>query len=99
MLASDQDISLVALFDHEEIGSQSATGAGSPIMGEAVERICAAFQSDETVDVYSKSISRSFVLSVDQAHAIHPNYANKHEKVSLLLNDTLLSPPDFLLEF
>jgi aspartyl aminopeptidase len=80
MLASDQDISLVALFDHEEIGSQSATGAGSPIMGEAVERICAAFQSDETVDVHSKSIARSFVLSVDQAHAIHPNYANKHEK-------------------
>jgi len=66
-LASDEDISLVALFDHEEIGSSSATGAGSPIMGEAVERICSAFEDNATVDVYSKSISKSFVLSVDQA--------------------------------
>ncbi len=80
-LESDEDISLVALFDHEEIGSDSATGAGSPIMGEAVERICSAFQEEEQIDVYSRSISRSFVLSVDQAHAIHPNYASKHEKV------------------
>lgn len=84
-LESDQDISLVALFDHEEIGSESATGAGSPIMGEAVERICSAFEdtNDESHDhvcTYSKSIAKSFVLSVDQAHAIHPNYAGKHEK-------------------
>jgi len=83
-LESDEDISLVALFDHEEIGSDSATGAGSPIMGEAVERICSAFEDkDEThnhVCTYSRSIAKSFVLSVDQAHAIHPNYAGKHEK-------------------
>lgn len=83
-LESDEDISLVALFDHEEIGSESATGAGSPIMGEAVKRICSAFEdkddSHNHVCTYSKSIARSLVLSVDQAHAIHPNYASKHEK-------------------
>ena len=83
-LASDEDISLVALFDHEEIGSDSATGAGSPIMGEAVQRICAAFEDDDdskaSVDTYARSVARSMVLSVDQAHAIHPNYASKHEK-------------------
>jgi aspartyl aminopeptidase len=79
-LDSDKDISLIALFDHEEIGSDSATGAGSPIMGEAVQKICSAFEDAETVDVYAKSIGRSFVLSVDQAHALHPNYAGKHEK-------------------
>jgi aspartyl aminopeptidase len=79
-LENDEDISLVALFDHEEIGSDSATGAGSPIMGEAVERICNAFSNDDKDDVYSRAISKSFVLSVDQAHAIHPNYAGKHEK-------------------
>ncbi len=79
-LANDEDISLVALFDHEEIGSDSATGAGSPIMGEAVQKICSAFEENETIDVYAKSVAKSFVLSVDQAHAIHPNYAGKHEK-------------------
>lgn len=79
-LESDEDISLVALFDHEEVGSESATGAGSPIMGEAVERICQAFSNEHKEDSYSRSISKSFVLSVDQAHAIHPNYAGKHEK-------------------
>mmetsp|Transcript_6935 Transcript_6935/g.10400 ORF Transcript_6935/g.10400 Transcript_6935/m.10400 type:complete len:467 (-) Transcript_6935:68-1468(-) len=83
-LECDEDISLVALFDHEEIGSDSATGAGSPIMGEAVKRICSAFEdkddSHNHICTYSKSIAKSFVLSVDQAHAIHPNYAGKHEK-------------------
>lgn len=76
----DADISMIALFDHEEIGSSSATGAGSPIMGEAVERICNAFDADPSSDTYSQSIARSLVLSVDQAHAIHANYASKHEK-------------------
>ena len=92
-LASDEDISLVALFDHEEIGSDSATGAGSPIMGEAVQKICSAFEEQETstVDVYAKSVARSLVLSVDQAHALHPNYAGKHEKGHApLMNDGMV---------
>jgi len=41
-LAKDTDISLIALFDHEEVGSASASGAGSPVMGEAVRRISSA---------------------------------------------------------
>ncbi|KAK1748366.1 aspartyl aminopeptidase [Skeletonema marinoi] len=36
---NDEDISMIAMFDHEEVGSSSATGAGSPIIGEAVKRI------------------------------------------------------------
>ena len=50
------------------------TGAGSPIIGESVDRIYGAFAEEETADLYASSISKSFVLSVDQAHAIHPNY-------------------------
>ena len=50
------------------------TGAGSPIIGEAVDRIYGAFAEQESADLYASSISKSFVLSVDQAHAIHPNY-------------------------
>lgn len=83
-LEDDEDVSLIALFDHEEVGSSSATGAGAPIMGEAVKKICNSFcksnEGGDITDAYQHSISKSFVLSVDQAHAIHANYASKHEK-------------------
>ena len=53
-------------------------------MGEAVKRITAVLNSkDESVapyDLYEATVRRSFVLSSDQAHALHPNYASKHEK-------------------
>lgn len=80
-LADDEDVSLIALFDHEEVGSSSAVGAGSTIMGEAVEQIASALNNgDGNADLYQSALRRSFVLSVDQAHAVHPNYASKHEK-------------------
>jgi aspartyl aminopeptidase len=79
-LSNDTDVSLVALFDHEEVGSQSAHGAGSPIMAEAVRRISSALTPENyNPDVYGACIRKSFVLSCDQAHAVHPNYASKHE--------------------
>ncbi|KAL7472335.1 hypothetical protein ACHAXS_012671 [Conticribra weissflogii] len=81
----DQDdmVSMIALFDHEEIGSQSTHGAGSPVMSEAVSRVTAAFSGNShsrDPELHSSATRRSFVLSVDQAHAIHPNYQGKHEK-------------------
>lgn len=80
-LDNDEEISMICLYDHEEVGSSSATGAASPIMGEAVRRISAALDCDDP-DVYDSCIAKSFCLSSDQAHAIHPNYSSKHEKVS-----------------
>jgi aspartyl aminopeptidase len=77
---ASSDISLVVAFDHEEVGSTSAQGAGSPVMQDAVQRISAALNGGNTSpDLYNASIRKSFILSIDQAHAIHPNYANKHE--------------------
>ena len=77
----DQDISLIALFDHEEVGSASAVGAGSPIMGEAVRRISSAlFAGAGNEDFFQTTLRKSFVVSCDQAHAVHPNYAHKHDK-------------------
>jgi aspartyl aminopeptidase len=56
-------------------------GAGSPIMGEAVERITSALNGGGgSADLHQACLRRSFVLSVDQAHAVHPNYVSKHEK-------------------
>lgn len=80
---NDVDISMVCLFDHEEVGSQSAQGAGSPIVSEAVRRISTALSDNPGTlnpDLYSASIRKSFLFSVDQAHAVHPNFPSKHEK-------------------
>ena len=80
-LDNDQDISMIVLYDHEEVGSSSAVGAAGPIMGDAVRRISSALNDGNTdPDIYESCIHKSFVLSSDQAHALHPNYASKHEK-------------------
>lgn len=47
---------MVALFDHEEIGSNSAQGAGSPVMLDALSRITSSFNSDKKVE-YQYSFS------------------------------------------
>ncbi|GMI34860.1 hypothetical protein TeGR_g916 [Tetraparma gracilis] len=80
-VAKDADVSLIALFDHEEVGSASAVGAGSPIMGEAVRRISSALNTGGgNEDFFQTTLRKSFVISCDQAHAVHPNYAHKHDK-------------------
>jgi aspartyl aminopeptidase len=65
------------LYDHEEIGSRSPQGAESPFLSDLLERIAAA--TGEGSDAYPRSLARSFLVSADMAHAVHPNYAEKHE--------------------
>lgn len=78
---NDTDIQMVVCFDHEEVGSTSLNGAGSPVMEQAVRRISAALNGGDTnPELYANAIAKSFCLSIDQAHAVHPNYASKHEK-------------------
>lgn len=79
---TDSDVSIVALFDHEEVGSESFPGAGSTLMGDAVSRIANSFQPLGNFDpeLHKAGLAKSFILSVDMAHAIHPNYAGKHDK-------------------
>eukprot|EP00455_Lapot_gusevi_P012781 TRINITY_DN1612_c0_g1_i2.p1 TRINITY_DN1612_c0_g1~~TRINITY_DN1612_c0_g1_i2.p1 ORF type:complete len:508 (+),score=215.78 TRINITY_DN1612_c0_g1_i2:125-1525(+) len=71
---TDPNIRLVALFDHEECGSESAQGAASTLMQSVIARL-----SGQSVDT---SIRRSFLLSCDMAHAVHPNYRDKHEDLN-----------------
>ncbi|XP_021905498.1 probable aspartyl aminopeptidase [Carica papaya] len=71
-------VRLVALFDHEEVGSDSAQGAGSPVLEDALTRITCSFHSDSKL--LKKAIQRSFLVSADMAHALHPNYMDKHEE-------------------
>ena len=68
---------MLCLFDHEEVGSTSATGAGSPLLGDILDRIGAALGGD--LEDRARSRSESLVVSADGAHATHPNYADRHE--------------------
>ncbi|EPS62030.1 aspartyl aminopeptidase-like protein, partial [Genlisea aurea] len=70
---------MVALFDHEEVGSDSAQGAGSPVMLDTLSRITGSFVSDPA-KLLPKTIQKSFLVSADMAHALHPNYMDKHEE-------------------
>ena len=68
---------MIALFDHEEIGSGSAYGAEAPLLPAAIERIidgCGGSRDD-----YHRAVSRSLCVSADMAHAVHPNYADRSE--------------------
>ncbi len=75
--ASGGPLTMVALFDHEEIGSSSATGAGGPLLEAVINRICHASGLD--VDGRARAMAASTCVSADMAHAVHPNYADRHE--------------------
>lgn len=76
-LEEETGVRMVALFDHEECGSDSAQGAGSPVMLNALTRVTNSFSPDSKH--LEKAIQRSFLVSADMAHALHPNYMEKHE--------------------
>ncbi|KAL9247507.1 hypothetical protein vseg_020933 [Gypsophila vaccaria] len=77
-LEDESGVRMVALFDHEEVGSNSAQGAGSPVMVDAMSRVTNAFGSD--FKILEKVVQKSFFVSADMAHALHPNYMDKHEE-------------------
>ncbi|XP_004297578.1 PREDICTED: probable aspartyl aminopeptidase-like [Fragaria vesca subsp. vesca] len=76
-LEDECGVRMVALFDHEEVGSDSAQGAGSPAMLNTLSRITHSFTTD--TKLLAKAIQKSFLVSADMAHALHPNYMDKHE--------------------
>lgn len=73
---------VLALFDHEEIGSMTARGAFSSFLTTILERITASL-GGEREDLH-RSLARSVVASGDMAHATHPNYAERHEPRHLI---------------
>jgi len=60
--------------DHEEVGSESTSGAGGSFLESTLKRMF----SD--MDEYMNMIRTSILISADNAHAIHPNFSNKHDK-------------------
>jgi aspartyl aminopeptidase len=69
---------MVVLYDHEEVGSRSAQGAAGSFLADTLGRIVDGFKGGEPQGL-ARAVSRSRLLSVDMAHAVHPNYADKHE--------------------
>ena len=69
----------VAIFyDHEEVGSRSAAGAAGTFLSDVLDRVVSGYKGGEPQGS-ARAIAASQMLSVDMAHAIHPNYADKHE--------------------
>jgi aspartyl aminopeptidase len=69
---------MLMLFDHEEVGSASTTGAGSSLFMDTLGRINQSL-TDGTHSTLMRSLRKSFVVSIDMAHGLHPNYAGKHD--------------------
>lgn len=70
-------IGIVVLNDHEEVGSASTTGASGPLLERVLERHVLA--RGGTRDDVHRAFSRSACVSADNAHAVHPNYPERHD--------------------
>ncbi len=64
---------LMLCSDHEEVGSASTSGAAGPFLEQVLRRI----EKDE--EAYTQMLRRSLLISCDNAHAVHPNFSDKHE--------------------
>lgn len=73
---------VLALFDHEEIGSMTARGAFSSLLTTVLERITGSLGGGR--DELHRALAGSVVASGDMAHATHPNYADRHEPRHLI---------------
>ncbi|WP_030241202.1 M18 family aminopeptidase [Streptomyces sp. NRRL S-350] len=70
-------IPVLAAFDHEETGSESDTGAQSPLLGNVLDR--SVHSRGGTPEDRARALAGTVCLSSDMGHAVHPNYAERHE--------------------
>ena len=69
---------VIALYDHEECGSKSAVGAASTVLKDILGRIALAYPEGQ-VQAFPRAMAQSILVSADMAHALHPNYTDKHD--------------------
>jgi len=67
------------VFDNEEVGSVTKQGAGSPVLRNIIERILEKLGKSK--EEYQRTIYKSFMISADMAHSVHPNHPEKHDPV------------------
>lgn len=77
-IESDTDtMAVMCLFDHEEVGSTSHTGADGAFLPSILERVVARVGGDR--EALLRSVANSWCVSADGAHAVHPNYPDRYE--------------------
>ena len=70
-----KDVMVYCCFDNEEVGSETKQGAASTFLENTLRRITESFTSG--YDAYCAAVARSFMVSFDNAHAVHPNHPEK----------------------
>ncbi|UEL49377.1 M18 family aminopeptidase [Terrisporobacter hibernicus] len=70
-------INIASIFDNEEVGSSTKQGADSNMLLNLLERICISLGKDR--EEFFSAIYSSFMISADLAHALHPNFVEKHD--------------------
>ena len=68
-------IAMHAVFNNEEVGSETKQGAASSFLSDVIDRICEKFAVSKEERIMK--MSQSFMISADNAHALHPNYGEK----------------------
>ena len=68
-------VAVHCVFDNEEVGSGSKQGAASTFLSDVLRRVNASFGGTE--EDYLRAVAHSFMVSADNAHSVHPNYASK----------------------
>ncbi|MFT5781418.1 MAG: aspartyl aminopeptidase [Pseudomonas sp.] len=71
--ADSEQTCVLVCTDHEEVGSSSACGADGPMLEQVLQRLLPAG------DGFTRCMQKSLLVSADNAHAVHPNYADKHD--------------------
>ncbi len=74
---TDKGVCVAAFFNHEEIGSQTLQGAGGDFLSTTLKRVAFSLRFDD--NEYDKALASSFFVSVDNAHALHPNHPEKSD--------------------
>lgn len=80
ILENQKDVNVCALFDHEEIGSKSVAGADSEYLKSVLSRVYKILaDKDFEADSLESVFRRSFLVSADMVHGVHPNYSSYHQ--------------------
>ncbi len=70
-------VELIIACDHEELGSESRSGASGPLLADVITRISNGLGA--SLDQRHRALAGSICLSADAGHAIHPNYPGRHD--------------------